>query len=103
MATSPHHTRSDHPVSPGSVLKEEIVFRGMTPKELADRMGRPMKIVNEIILGKGAITHTTATELQEGLGISAQFWLNLENAYRTTLARQEASMAPTVQLKEDSS
>ena len=74
----------------------------MTQKELAERMGLLMKIVNEIILGKGAVTHTAATELQEALGISAQFWLNLENAYRTTLARQEASMAPTAPIQEES-
>ncbi len=101
MATSSHSTWSDHAVSPGSVLKEEIEYRGMTQKELAALMGRPTQVINEIILGKKAITPTTASEIQNALGISAQFWLNLETAYRTTLAKQEARVSSTVPIQED--
>ncbi len=89
MAISPQHVWSDLPVSPGSVLEEEIEYRGMTQKELAARMGRPTQVINEIIRGKKAITHNTASEMQKALGISAQFWVNLETAYRMTLARLE--------------
>lgn len=102
MATSPHRARSDFPVSPGSVLKEEVEYLGMTQKELTERVGRPTRVIDEIILGNEAITSTTAIELQQALGISAQFWLNLETAYRTTLARQEASMTSTVPIQGDS-
>ena len=92
MAISPHRAWSDLPVSPGSILKEEIEYRGMTHKELADRMGRPTEVIEQILRGKKAITHTTAVEIQNALGISAQFWLNLETAYRMTLAKQKARM-----------
>ena len=102
MATSPHRARSDLPVSPGSVLEEEVEYRGMTQKELAERMGRPTQIINEIILGREAITGKMANELQEALCVSAQFWLNLETAYRKTIARQKASMSPPAPLQEDS-
>ena len=102
MATNQSHVWSDLPVSPGSVLKEEIECRGMSPKELASLMCEPIQVINEIILGQRAITETTATEIQTALGISAQFWLNLETAYRTTLARQEASMTSTVPIQGDS-
>ena len=90
MAISPHHVWSDFAVSPGSVLKEEIEHRGITQEELADLMGQPPQVVDGIICGKTAITHATAGDIQSALGISAQFWLNLETAYRMTLAKQEA-------------
>ena len=57
-------------------------------------LGRPAQAVNEIIKGKKAITPETAIGLEKVLGISAQFWTNLEANYRLTLARnpkQEAS------------
>ena len=98
MVTSSLRAWSDLPVSPSSILKEEIEYRGMTQQELANRMGRPPEIINDIILGKEAITHTIATEIQEALGIPAQFWLNLEAAYRKTLARQEAHLSSPVPL-----
>ena len=88
MAISSHHVWSDFAVSPGSVLKEEIEHRGITQEELAALMGQPPRVIDEIICGREAITPTTASEIQNVLGISAQFWLNLETTYRMTLARQ---------------
>ncbi len=102
MATSSHRVWSDHPVSPGNILKEEIEYRGMSQNDLASLMGRPPEIINDIILGKEEITQTTATEIQEALGISAQFWLNLEATYQVTLAKQEVLVSSTVPIQEDS-
>ena len=49
MTISEHQVWSDLPISPGSVLEEEIEARAITQKELARRMGRPPQVVNEII------------------------------------------------------
>ncbi len=89
-------------MSPGNILKEEIEYRGMSQNDLASLMGRPPEIINDIILGKEEITQTTATEIQEALGISAQFWLNLEATYQVTLAKQEVLVSSTVPIQEDS-
>jgi addiction module HigA family antidote len=77
-------------VAPGEILLEALQDREMTQSELAQRLGRPLKTVNEIIKGKAAVTPETAIQLERALGISAQFWSNLETQYRDTLARQEA-------------
>ncbi|MEZ4729600.1 MAG: helix-turn-helix domain-containing protein [Caldilineaceae bacterium] len=45
---------------PGETLLETIEAYGMSQAELAERMGRPKKTVNEIIHGKAAITPETA-------------------------------------------
>lgn len=91
MATSPQPGwQPGWAVAPGEILLEALQDREMTQSELALRIGRPLKTVNEIIRGKAAITPETAIQLERALGISAPFWTNLETQYRDTRARQEA-------------
>src|SRR5437763_8678649 len=61
----------------------------MTQRELAHRMGRPVKTINEIIRGKAAITPETALQLERVLGVPARFWNNRERGYREYLVQQE--------------
>lgn len=80
----------DWAVAPGEILLEALQDREMTQSELAHRLGRPLKTVNEIIKGKAAITPETAIQLERAIGISARFWTGLETQYRDSLARHEA-------------
>jgi addiction module HigA family antidote len=77
----------DYAVSPGETLAETLKAIGMSQKELAERTGRPLKTINEIIKGKAAITPETALQFERVLGTSAGFWNNLERNYQETLAR----------------
>jgi addiction module HigA family antidote len=77
----------DYAVPPGETLKETLETIGMTQAELAERVGRPLKTINEIIKGKAAITSETALQLERVLGIPASFWNNLESNYQERLAR----------------
>lgn len=82
---------------PGDTLAETLEELGMSQAELARRMGRPTKTINEIVQGKTAILPETAFQLENVLGIPASFWLARETAYRTSLARsarQSAVVAP---------
>lgn len=75
-------------IHPGEVLKEEIEARGMTQKELAEKMGRSAQIVNMIINGRKGISAETAVNLEHAFPeIPAEFWLNLDSAYRLDLVR----------------
>lgn len=77
----------DIAIPPGEFLAEEIEARGISQKELARRMGRPINTINEIINGKKAITAETALQLEEVMKeIPARFWLNLEIDYQLTKA-----------------
>lgn len=67
---------------PGEFLRDELDERGWSQLEFAEIIGRPVRVVNEIIAGKVQITPKTATELAAALGMSAQFWLNLETSYQ---------------------
>jgi HTH-type transcriptional regulator/antitoxin HigA len=77
----------DVAIPPGEYLAEEIHVRGISQKELAKRMGRPLNAINEIVNGKKAITAETALQLEEVMPeIPARFWLNLETDYQLTRA-----------------
>ena len=77
----------DYAVPPGETLLETLQTLGMSQAELANRTGRPLKTINEIIKGKAAITPETALQLERVLGVPARFWNNLERNYRDALAR----------------
>ena len=49
---------------PGEFMKEELAARGGTQADLAEILGRPPRLVSEIIGGKRAISPETA----KGLG-----------------------------------
>src|SRR4051794_40754851 len=90
MAAEQTTWQRDWVVLPGEILLEALEERDMSQSELARRMGRPTKTINEIANGKAAITPETAIQLELTLGISAAFWNNLEASYRAHLARQRA-------------
>jgi len=74
---------------PGETLAETLEELEMSQAELARRMGRPAKTINEIVQGKAAILPETALQLENVLSIPASFWMAREVAYRTALARWE--------------
>lgn len=83
--------KTDYASPPGDTLAETIEAMGLTQTELARRMGRPIKTINEIIQGKAALTADTALELERVLGVPASLWNGLESNYREHLARQRAA------------
>ncbi len=76
-------------IAPGETLLEVIRSLDITQAELARRMGRPLKLINEIIKGKTSITPETAVQLEQVLGKPAAFWNNLESMYQDLKIRQE--------------
>jgi len=86
----------DYVSPPGETLAEILEEHGMTQAELAERMGRPKKTINEIIKGKAEITPQTALELERVLGTPARFWNQREFYYREFLAKKkEADLLKT--------
>lgn len=79
----------DYLPPPGETLQELLSHYGMSHTELAKRIGRTYKTVNEIVNGKAVINADTALRLEKVFGVSAGFWTNLEQQYRVYLARQD--------------
>jgi addiction module HigA family antidote len=76
------------PVHPGEVLLLEF----LKPLELSQyRLAKELKVpprrINEIVLGKRAISADTALRLARFFGTSELFWLNLQAAYDLDVER----------------
>ncbi|MGH9606452.1 MAG: HigA family addiction module antitoxin [Terracidiphilus sp.] len=67
------------PITPGEMLVEEFLTPlGLTQSGLAEAMGVPRKLVNELCNGRRAVTADTALMLARVLGNTADFWLNTQ-------------------------
>ncbi len=86
--SSTRRPESDLAVPPGELLAEELEVREMTQRALAEAMGRPVQVVNEIVRGRKSITAETAVQLEAALGMPATFWLNLQMQHDLVLARR---------------
>jgi HTH-type transcriptional regulator/antitoxin HigA len=87
------YVESDLAYHPGELLAEELEVRELSQKALAELMGRPVQVVNEICRGRKAVTADTALDLEQVLGIDARLWLNLQTQYDLVKARQRRSSA----------
>lgn len=83
---------------PGDYLKEFIDGRGWTQEDLAAILGRPLQLVNEVVLGKRRITPETARGFAEAFGTSAELWLNLDSAWQLYKSR-DAVVDPSIPLR----
>ncbi|MER9546042.1 helix-turn-helix domain-containing protein [Mesorhizobium sp. M0437] len=73
---------------PGEFIRDELIARGWTQGDLAEIMGRPLQLVNELVAGKKQITPQTALELSKAFGDDdALYWMNLDNMYRLSKAK----------------
>lgn len=61
---------------------------GLSQYALAKAIGVPPRRINEIVLGKRAITVDTALRLGAFFGVDAQSWLNLQNHYDAEITRE---------------
>lgn len=84
-----HEYEPDFVTPPGEILEEKLEELGMSQAELAERIGRTKKTVNEIVKGKAPLLPETAIQLERVLAIPARFWMNAEANYRQALARRE--------------
>jgi HTH-type transcriptional regulator/antitoxin HigA len=92
---------------PGEFIKDELEARGWTQTDLAEILGRPPRLVSEVISGKRSISPETAQGLAAAFSTDAQLWLNLDSAYQLSRTRQpsdvvarRASLYGSVPVKE---
>ena len=76
------------PVHPGEILlKDFLEPLGLSQYRVAKALNVPPRRINEIVLGKRAITADTALRLARYFGTSDRFWLNLQDAYDLDVER----------------
>ena len=78
-------------IHPGEMIKDEIIARGITQKELALQMGVSYTVFNEILNGKRPITTEYALLLEAALGTDANIWIGLQADYNMQKIKQDKS------------
>lgn len=70
------------PIHPGEILLEEFLEpMDISQYRLAKDISVPPRRINEIVLGKRAISPDTALRLSRFFGLSERFWINLQTRY----------------------
>lgn len=67
---------------PNKYIRDELERRGWTQADLAYILGRSHKDTNDILVGKRKITPELAQELAAVFQKRAEYWLELENAFK---------------------
>jgi len=76
-------------IHPGEVLREEFLLpMGISQNGLARAINVPPRRINEIVLGKRAISADTAIRLARYFGTSEKFWMGLQVDYDLEEAHQ---------------
>ncbi len=74
--------RNRPPTHPGKMLLEEFLKPlGLTQSAFAIQMGVSYPRLNEIVKGRRSVTPDSALRLEQVLGMSAEFWLNLQQGW----------------------
>jgi addiction module HigA family antidote len=69
-------------IHPGEILAEEFLLPlGLSQNALARALDVPPRRINEIVLGKRAITADTALRLARYFGNTPGFWMALQATY----------------------
>ncbi len=88
------------PTHPGEMLLEEFLRPlGITQSAFAIRLGVSFPRLNEIIRGKRGVTPDTALRLAQVTGMSAGFWLGLQQDWDLWHARRSADAGRIAQLR----
>lgn len=74
-------TRTHRPTTVGEMLNEEFLAPlELTQNAFAEHLGLDVKTINRIVNGKPSITPALALKMASTLGITAEFWMNLQIA-----------------------
>ncbi|MBI2919295.1 MAG: HigA family addiction module antidote protein [Chloroflexi bacterium] len=82
--------RSIAPIHPGEVMLEEFLKpMAVSQYRLARDINVDARRINEIVLGKRAITADTALRLSRYFGTTERFWMNLQTRYDLEVKREQ--------------
>ena len=73
---------------PGELLREELEARDWSQRDFAYILGVPEQSVNYIVSGKRGISPEMAKSLGAALGVSDEFYANMQKAYDLARARE---------------
>ena len=90
-------------IHPGEHLAEIMEELGITQYRLAKTIGVPQVRIHDIVHRRRSITADTALRIGKALGMTPDFWLNLQRMYDLDVARSSTDTSAIQPLFEASS
>lgn len=75
------------PIHPGEHLREILAELGISRHRLAESAGIPPAQIDDVVGGSRPVTAEMALGIGKALGMSPEFWLNLQRMYDRDEAR----------------
>ncbi len=79
------------PTHPGEVLKDEIEYRGISQRQLAEETGIAYSALNEILNARRPVTEKTALLFEAALGVNAEPLLKMQMRYNIQSTKKDSS------------
>src|SRR4051794_5687800 len=80
-------TRPNYAVHPGSMLDEWLEENGVSQVQMATRLGRSTKNINQVVNGVADVSAELALSLETVTGVPARLWINMQANYDEAVAR----------------
>ena len=81
------------PIHPGEQLAEMMKELGITQYRLAKTIGVPQIRIHDVVHCRRSITADTAWRIGRALGMTPDFWLNLQRMYDLDVARAKTDIS----------
>ncbi len=76
------------PTHPGEVVKDEIEYRGISQRQLANEIGVSSSLLNEVLNGKRAMNTQLALLISAALDIDVEPLLKLQTKYDMIMTKR---------------
>jgi len=77
-----------YPTHPGEILKEEIKYRGISQKKLAEAMNVPYTLLNEVLNTKRPVNAELALLIEAALDLPAEPLLKMQARYNMLITKR---------------
>jgi addiction module HigA family antidote len=81
------------PVHPGELLKEELEYRHLSQKIVADELELSYSAFNELLNGKRPLTVSTAMLFEAALGIDANWLMRMQVDYNMQVVSKDKTFS----------
>ena len=88
------------PIHPGEHLAEIMAELSITQYRLAKTVGVPPIRIHDIVHRRRSITADTALRIGQALGMTPDYWLNLQRIYDLDVARAKTDVSAIKPLVE---
>ncbi len=77
-----------YPIHPGEIIKDELECRGISQRQLAQKIGISYSVFNEILNGKRPVNSEVAMLVEAALDVSAETLLKMQMRYNLQMTKE---------------